>query len=332
MNTSSKMLFMMMTIMSTMMVLSSQDWLNMWIGMEINLMSFIPFMFKNKNNYLSQSSMMYFLMQSLASIIFIMMILLNNYMFIMKMNNWEMNVIMMTMMMKMGMPPFHMWFPEIMTKISWKLCMMLMTWQKVAPLYILSMIMENNLFMMSMTLLSTIIGAIMGLNHTSTRKIMAYSSINHMGWMVACMMMNKKMWMMYLIMYSVMVILTSMLMNKHNIMFINQFNMTNMSMMEKTSLLIMMLSMGGMPPFLGFIPKWMTIKYMIMSNETLLLLMMMMASLVTMSYYMRMMSSMILMTSHSQKWMININKNNKLTPSIMFINMSLPMLIFMFNL
>nr|YP_008963273.1 NADH dehydrogenase subunit 2 [Apolygus lucorum]ADZ52275.1 NADH dehydrogenase subunit 2 [Apolygus lucorum] len=330
--TSSKMLFLMTTIMGTMMVVSSSNWLNMWIGLEINMMSFIPLMFKSKNNFLSQSSMMYFLIQSMASTMFIIMILFNKYMFISFYSTNAQNIIIfITMMMKMGMPPFHMWFPELMSKLNWNLCMFLMTWQKIAPMYILSIIMDNNSIMMMMIVMSTILGAILGLNHTSTRKIMAYSSINHMGWLVACALTFKKLWIMYMIMYSIMVIMICYTLNKYNILFINQFNIKSLTMVEKMSLLIMMMSMGGLPPFLGFMPKWMTIEYMISSNEIMLMLIMVMSSLITLSYYMRMISSISMLMSNSQKW-IFMNKTSKIPSTItLFINMMLPLFFILMN-
>nr|YP_009255546.1 NADH dehydrogenase subunit 2 [Creontiades dilutus]AND82398.1 NADH dehydrogenase subunit 2 [Creontiades dilutus] len=330
MKTSSKMLFFIMTMISTLMVLSANDWLNMWIGLEMNLMSFIPLMFKSKNNFLSQSSMMYFLIQSMASMLFIVTMLMSMFLF-MNMSMILPKIMLFTMMMKMGMPPFHMWFPEVMYKISWLMCIMLMTWQKVAPMYILSLTMNNDMLNMIIIMLSTLTGAILGLNHTSTQKIMAYSSMNHMGWMMACASMSKKLWMMYMIMYSMMTIMLCLNMHKYNIMYMNQFNILSMKMTEKVSLMIMMLSMGGMPPFIGFLPKWITIEYMINSNEMLLLTLMVVSSLITLSYYMRMITPMLMIMSHSQKWMFFYWMNMKSTIKTLYINMMLPMLILLYN-
>nr|UPL65972.1 NADH dehydrogenase subunit 2 [Onomaus tenuis] len=332
MKTSSKLLFFMMMTMSTLMIMSSSNWMNLWIGLEINMMSFIPLMFKPKNNFLSQSGMMYFLIQSMSSIIFLITMLISMY-FILNLNKNMLIklMIMMSMMMKMGMPPFHMWFPEIMSKLKWNMCMLLMTWQKIAPMYIISQMLMNNKITMMIIIISTMMGSIMGLNHTSTRKIMAYSSMNHLGWMTACAVMYKKLWIMYMMLYSMMIIIMCINLNKYNIMFINQFNIKSLTMMEKLSFMIMMLSMGGMPPFMGFLPKWITIEYMMMSKEMFIMIMMTMSSLITLSFYMKMISSISLMMNFSQKWM-NLNKNKKnSTTSMLYINMTLPMLMMLMN-
>lgn len=60
------------------------------------------------------------------------------------------------------------------------------TWQKLAPFVLLSQLQGPNTatLMISLGLLSTLIGGCGGLNQTQTRKILAYSSIAHLGWIV----------------------------------------------------------------------------------------------------------------------------------------------------
>nr|QDI93855.1 NADH dehydrogenase subunit 2 [Tuxedo nicholi] len=332
MKTSSKMMFLLMLIISTVMVLSSSSWLNMWIGLEINLMSFIPLISSPKNIYLSQSAMSYFLIQSMSSMLFITFILMNKYIFLFSDKNITKTMVMLTMMMKMGMPPFHMWFPEIMNKMTWPTCLLLMTWQKIAPLFILSEVIYLDKLTTTVICLSAIMGAIGGINQTSTRKIMAYSSMNHMSWMVSCAAMFKKSWIIYMVMYTILMMIVSLIMHNYNIMFINQMNITSFySNMEKMIIMSMMMSIGGLPPFLGFMPKWIAIQYMIYSKEFIMMMFMIASSLITLTYYLRTSLLMNLIMSHSQKWM-----NLSMTSSyISFItitsNMLLPISILLMN-
>nr|QDI93791.1 NADH dehydrogenase subunit 2 [Tuxedo cruralis] len=331
MKTSSKTLFMMMLIISTILVISSSSWLNMWIGLEINLMAFIPLMSSPKNIFLSQSTMMYFLIQSMSSMMFITFILMNKYIFLWMSSDLSKIMIMLTMMMKMGMPPFHMWFPEIMNKMSWPLCMMLMTWQKLAPMYIVSMTINMNKVTITVICISAVMGAIGGINQTSTRKIMAYSSMNHMSWMFSCAAMFKKSWIMYMTMYIMLMMIISTMMYMYNIMFINQMNTLTNKNMEKMNIISLMLSVGGLPPFLGFLPKWITIQYMISSKEFLMMVVMMMTALITLMYYLRVSFMVNLIMSHSQKWMNHIPTSKSLSTLMMTTNLFLPMFILVMN-
>nr|YP_011010303.1 NADH dehydrogenase subunit 2 [Metrocoris ciliatus]WPW46918.1 NADH dehydrogenase subunit 2 [Metrocoris ciliatus] len=325
-NNSTKMLMMLTLITSTIMVMSSENWFSMWMGLEINMMSFIPMMEKNKNYLVSESKMMYFLIQSMGSILFIFMIIMNPLIMVKEelTKIIIMNIIAMSMMMKMGMAPMHMWFINIMNKMSWNMCLILMTWQKLAPMFILSNTMNSIKTITLWSITSAIIGAIGGINQTSIKKMMAFSSINHLGWMTMCMKFDNEMWMKYLIIYSTIIILLIKTLSKSSINYINQMNMNMKTQMEKTNLLIMMLSLGGLPPFIGFMPKWLVIQSMISTNSLFTLLILMMTSMITLFYYMRLIVPMIMSNNTINKWN-NKNINMKMMYMYSFIiNMMLP--------
>uniref|UniRef100_A0AAU7YRV0 NADH-ubiquinone oxidoreductase chain 2 n=1 Tax=Rhopalus qinlinganus TaxID=3151527 RepID=A0AAU7YRV0_9HEMI len=311
-------------ITSSLITVSSNNWMGMWMGLEINLMAFIPLISSNKDKKSSQAMMVYFLTQSLGSITFLFSILLNSMLFISPLFVSELTkmMIMIGLMIKIGASPFHMWLPEMMPNLGWMECLILMTWQKLAPLMVMNNMIPNNMFVYLSSGMSAMIGAIGGLNQTSLRKIMAYSSINHVGWMLLFMSMNST-WYKYLMIYSIMMFMICTLFYKKNTYFINQINSSSYSMMEKYIYVMMMLSLGGLPPFMGFLPKWMVIQSMIKSNLNLLLLIMMLFSLITLFFYMRMMSSMILSYVMVNKW--NSFKNKMTLFSIMFMNLSLPL-------
>nr|YP_010925297.1 NADH dehydrogenase subunit 2 [Sigara lateralis]WKD80500.1 NADH dehydrogenase subunit 2 [Sigara lateralis] len=321
----SKFLFLITLIMGSMLTLSSNNWFSMWMGLEINLISFIPLITNYKNSS-SESAMIYFLVQSIGSILFISSIIMTS----MLMYKTFMELMMIiSMALKMGMAPTHMWMPEIMEKMSWPNCMILMTWQKLAPLSIMSY-MENKMIII-LALYSTMIGAIGGLNQTSTRKIMAFSSINHLGWMNSTLWFNNQMWIKYFIMYSMITLIVSMYMWMNSIFFINQFK-SNTSMINKINLIIMMMSLGGLPPFLGFLPKWLVIQTLIMNNMYPIMLIMIMSTLLTLFYYLRMMSSIMMMNQYSMKWELKNKKINLMSSMCIIINMMLPtMLIIVLN-
>nr|UPL65390.1 NADH dehydrogenase subunit 2 [Parathyginus sp.] len=324
---SSYILFFTMTIISTMITISSNNWLGMWMGLEMNLMSFIPLISKSKNMKSSQAMMIYFLTQSIGSIILLLAVLMSSMITISPMiyNNLASILIIMSLLLKMGAAPFHMWFPEMMSKMNWKECYLLSTWQKVAPMIVMNNIYSNNWIIYTAIILSTMIGAVGGLNQTSLRKIMAYSSINHMGWMIAMLSM-KTLWWKYLLMYSIIVLMTMIYFNHNNMYFINQVMLMSSSMTEKLVYITLLMSMGGLPPFLGFLPKLLTMQMMMSTELIMILTLMCMFSLITLFYYLRMMSSMILAYSTMNKWMMYQPTNMMLMYSMLFINMMLPLM------
>nr|QEH58954.1 NADH dehydrogenase subunit 2 [Metrocoris sp. XD-2019] len=327
MKMTTKMMMLTTLILSTILVLSSENWMSTWMGLEINMMSFVPLMEKEKSLNSSESKMMYFLIQSMSSILFVFMVIMEPMIMIKEelMKNMFMIVISISMMTKMGMAPMHMWFVNIIKKMSWKTCMILMTWQKIAPMFILSNTIMNLKLISWWSIMSVIMGAIGGINQTSIKKMMAFSSINHLGWMTMCMKFDNEMWMKYIIIYSAMLILILKTLSDKSIMYMNQINMNMKTQMEKMNLLIMMLSLGGLPPFIGFLPKWMVIQSMINTKSMFIVIILMMSSMITLFYYLRMMTPIIMIQSTTNKWN---NKSFKMKKSFMMsiiINMMLPL-------
>nr|YP_009654862.1 NADH dehydrogenase subunit 2 [Pseudomictis brevicornis]QCI09430.1 NADH dehydrogenase subunit 2 [Pseudomictis brevicornis] len=322
---SNKLLFLIILISSSLVTLSATNWLGMWMGLEMNLMSFIPLISKSKSKKSSQAMMIYFLSQSIGSITLLFSVLINSLVFLypIMINELTTILIMISIMIKVGAAPFHFWLPEMMTNLNWPECMLLMTWQKVAPLTVLSNMMPNNWFLYFSVTLSAIVGGVGGLNQTSLRKILAYSSINHLSWMMMFMSMNTC-WYKYLIIYSTLIIMICILMKKKNAFFINQLISNSPSMMEKFTYTILLLSIGGLPPFLGFLPKWMVIQSMINSHMYLLMVFLMLLSLLTLFYYLRMMASYILSYSTTNKWITYKTPNKFMLSMFLLINLTLP--------
>nr|AWN56166.1 NADH dehydrogenase subunit 2 [Chinavia impicticornis]AWN56179.1 NADH dehydrogenase subunit 2 [Chinavia ubica] len=310
-------------IISTVITMSANNWISMWMGLELNMMSFIPIILKNPNKSSSEAAMIYFLIQSISSIVLLMMITMS----MMKTMIPEKVINMITTMMillKLGSAPFHKWMPEMMSKMEWKKCIMMMTWQKLAPLMMMSNL-NNNMLMIKLSIIWSVgVGSIGGINQSSLRKMMAYSSINHLGWMLT---LNKSinLWIIYWIIYSMIITMVCMMFNKYNYLFLNQINSLNMNNAEKTSLFISMLSMGGLPPFIGFLPKWITIQSMMNSKEFIMILYMIMFSLVTLMFYIRTMTNIYLSFNSTMKWM-TINQSKSLSMMILMINFSLPLI------
>nr|APC61744.1 NADH dehydrogenase subunit 2 [Papilio dardanus] len=310
---SNKMFFYFILIFSTLITISSNSWLGCWIGLEINLLSFIPLISSHKNLLSSEAALKYFLTQAIASInflfsILIKMILLKNF----ETNNLITIMINSSMLMKMGSAPFHFWFPNIIEGLSWLNCFILMTWQKISPMIILSYCMNNNFLMMIM-IINTIIGILGGINQTSLRKLMAFSSINNLGWMLATLLISENLWMFYLMMYSFLISILCFTFNLLNTYFINQLFIFNMNSMIKISLLINFMSLGGLPPFLGFFPKWITINFLIMNKFFIISFIFIMMSLIMLFFYIRIIYSSIMFNYLKLKWFKFYMKNNSMS-------------------
>nr|AEY80454.1 NADH dehydrogenase subunit 2 [Scaptodrosophila sp. FZ-2012] len=323
-NNSSKILFFMVMVTGTLIAITANSWLGAWMGLEINLLCFIPLMSDNKNLMSTEASLKYFLTQALASttlLFSIIMLLLKNNM------NYEMNtsyismMMMSSLLMKSGAAPFHFWFPNMIEGLSWMNVLMLMTWQKIAPLMLISYTINKNLLMLSV-ILSAMIGALGGLNQTSLRKLMAFSSINHLGWMLSTLNINESIWMIYFMIYTFLSFTITLMFNIFKLFHINQlFSWFIDSKIFKFTLFLNFLSLGGLPPFLGFLPKWLLIQDLTLNNQYMLLIFLMMSTLITLYFYLRICYSAFLMNYYELNWNKNLKFNSKTMIFYLILNM-----------
>nr|WNO18619.1 NADH dehydrogenase subunit 2 [Tagiades trebellius martinus] len=321
---SNKMFFFFMLIFSTFISISSNSWMGCWIGLEINLLSFIPLISNSNNLFSSEASLKYFLTQTIASINFLFSILLKMiFMKNFEINNFISILINSSLLMKMGSAPFHFWFPNIIEGMSWLNCFILMTWQKITPMILLSYYLNTN-FLIFIMMINTIIGAIGGLNQTSLRKLMSFSSINNLGWLMFSIMVSESLWLLYFFMYTFLVSTMCFLFYILNIYFINQLFMFNMNFLLKFFLMMNFLSLGGLPPLLGFFPKWMLINFLILNKFFIVTFIFIMMSLITLFFYIRIIYSSLLFNYLKLKWLKIYLKNNYM--SIILFNSSISIL------
>lgn len=132
----------------------------------------------------------------------------------------------------------------------------LITWQKIAPLILLSYTLKLDIFIASIIVLSVLIGSLGGLNQTSLRKIIAYSSINHLGWLIAAITIRERLWGLYFRVYTFLSTAIIYILNSFKLFHVNQvFSLNYVSPVKKFAVFTTFLSLGGLPPFLGFLPK-----------------------------------------------------------------------------
>lgn len=170
----------------------------------------------------------------------------------------------------------------------------------------------NNLFFYFSIIISVIFGSFGGLNQTSLRKLIAFSSINHLGWIVAGILNNQNIWKIYFIFYCFLSITVIYLFNSLKIFNLNQiFSSFNFQHLIKTIIFIPLLSLGGLPPFLGFFPKWLIIDLLINLNLIFLVMIIINLTLITLYFYLRISYSAFLLNHNEINWNFQYFFNNK---------------------
>nr|YP_011014810.1 NADH dehydrogenase subunit 2 [Gergithoides gibbosus]WQB38491.1 NADH dehydrogenase subunit 2 [Gergithoides gibbosus] len=311
----SKTLFLMVMMITVMMMMSSNNIMILWMSMEINMISFLPILTKSKKSM--DQPMKYFIIQSVSSSIMLMSTMLNT------MTELPLDsslVLMTSMLMKMGMMPFHLWLPSTMQKITWENCMILSTIQKIPPVLILNQIIKFKMMILPMVL-SSILGSIAAINQVSFKKIMAYSSISNSTWMISSIFFSKQMFLVFMMVYSMLTITIMKKMKTENIMYMNQMN--TMKKDSKLNFTINMMSLSGIPPLLGFLPKWFILQNMIQFSSFMSIVMIL-SSCISTFIYMKIASMMMIEMTITKK----MKKEKSMYNISMMMNLTgIPMMI-----
>ena len=311
-------------IVRTLIALSRSNWLIIWIAIELNLISFIPLINSSLNFQETEASVKYLLVQALGSRLLIIrrisIWILQNLIYLINI------VLLFSLLMKIGMAPCHLWYPSVITSVSWPSAIVLSTWQKLAPLSIMSFIIikTSTLLIAVLAIINAITGGLIGMNQTHLRTIIAYSSITHMGWILALIYRNMSLsTIVYFMLYRILIAPIFYSIYKINSKTVSQINRrSNKYKLQYMFIPIIFLSLGGLPPLTGFFPKWITI-YLISPRSYILLLFLIAGSLINLYFYLNIIFSTILRKSNtSTKW----ETNTKISlPILLFIrSMCLP--------
>nr|AAZ06460.1 NADH dehydrogenase subunit 2 [Anolis altae] len=324
----------------TIITMTSHHWLFAWIGLEMNTLAIIPTIATLHNPRSTEAATKYFLTQAAASAMILFSSMTNAW----QMGTWDIISTMSTpshilltlaLAMKLGLAPMHFWLPEVLQGTTLFTALIISTWQKLAPLALIYLTITNlsTTILIILGLLSAIVGGWGGLNQTQTRKIMAYSSIAHLGWMFSIAPISTNILILNLIIYLIITMaLFCFLIMTQSKTIQDTMMMWTLSPTMTSMVMILLLSLGGLPPLTGFMPKWLILEGLITQNLTSVAMVMAMATLLSLFFYLRLTYTTALTLSPNMlqtkfKWRLNPNNFSllMLTSSSLSI-LSLPMM------
>lgn len=329
--TPSRIIFFIVLIISTIISISSYSWLSIWVGLETNLLMFTPLLSVNKTQPATEASIKYFLTQALASIILLASLSIISHTLILPL--LIKTLFLSSLAVKLGIAPFHFWFPLVINASPWLICLILRTWQKIAPIILLIIaplsFSINILFSLIVTS-RAVLGAINGLNQTQLRPLLAYSSINHIAWIIYTLFLSKPALIIY---FRVYIINSALLILTFN--FSSSFSPHHLASVMSSykilipSIIIGLLSLAGLPPLLGFAPKWLIIEISIQHPNTLpVIILLITSSLITAFFYLNLIFTTLLNVKFIYKPTCHPPKFYTALSIISIITLALPFIIF----
>uniref|UniRef100_A0A088MNY4 NADH-ubiquinone oxidoreductase chain 2 n=4 Tax=Trochilus TaxID=1109100 RepID=A0A088MNY4_9AVES len=268
MNPYAKLTFSMSLMLGTTITISSSHWMSAWAGLEINTLAILPLISKSHHPRAIEAAIKYFLVQAAASTLLLFASMINAWHTgqwdITQLNHPTSSLLLTTAIaMKLGLVPFHFWFPEVLQGSPLITAMLLSTVMKFPPITIFFLTSHslNPTLLTAMAIASAALGGWMGLNQTQTRKILAFSSISHLGWMTIILIYSPKLTLMTFYLYCTMTGAIFLALNATKSLKLSMM-MTSWTKapMLNTTLMMALLSLAGLPPLTGFLPKWLIIQ------------------------------------------------------------------------
>nr|BAV71706.1 NADH dehydrogenase subunit 2 [Sundadanio axelrodi 'red'] len=321
----------------TTLTFASSHWMLAWMGLEINTLAITPLMAQHHHPRAVEATTKYFLTQATAAAMILFASTTNAW----TTGEWDITSIsnplantmtMIALALKIGLAPLHFWMPEVLQGLDLLTGLILSTWQKLAPLALIMQISQtiDPFLLTTLGLMSTLVGGWGGLNQTQLRKILAYSSIAHMGWMIIILLYAPQLTLLALLTYIMMTSAAFLTMKTLSTTKINTLTLTwSKAPILTASSVLVLLSLGGLPPLTGFMPKWLILQELTKQTLSMTATIMALAALLSLYFYLRLCYAAALTISPSTNnsstpWRMATNQN--MLPLAMFTTTALGLL------
>nr|AFN88635.1 NADH dehydrogenase subunit 2 [Etheostoma tennesseense] len=283
---------------------ASSHWLLAWMGLEMNTLAIIPLMAQHHHPRAVEATTKYFLTQATAAAMLLFASTTNAWLT----GQWDIQqmshplpitLVTLALALKIGLAPVHSWLPEVLQGLDLTTGLILSTWQKLAPFALLLQIQPvNSTILILLGLMSTLVGGWGGLNQTQLRKVLAYSSIAHLGWMILVVQFSPSLTLLALLTYFVMTLSTFLVFKLTKS---TSMNMLATSWAKAPALAaltpLVLLSLGGLPPLTGFMPKWLILQELAKQDLAPTATLAAMSALLSLYFYLRLSYAMALTIS-----------------------------------
>nr|AER59037.1 NADH dehydrogenase subunit 2 [Dendroplex picus] len=295
MNPQAKLISILSLLLGTSITISSNHWAMAWTGLEINTLAILPLISKPHHPRAIEAATKYFLTQAAASTL-LLFSCTTNALFT---GQWDITqlthpisclLLTTAISTKLGLVPFHFWFPEVLQGSSLMTGLLLATAMKFPPitLFLLTSPSLNHTLLTTMAIASAALGGWAGLNQTQTRKILAFSSISHLGWMMIIIIYNPKLTLITFYLYCMMTAAIFLTLKTTKMLKLSSM-MTAWTKIPSLNAVLMLalLSLAGLPPLTGFLPKWLIIQELTKQEMTSTATIIALLSLLGLFFYLR---------------------------------------------
>nr|WNH21674.1 NADH dehydrogenase subunit 2 [Stegastes partitus] len=278
----------------TLLTVTSSHWFLAWVGLEINTLAVLPLMSVSFHPRATEAASKYFLVQGTGAALLLYAASADAW----YTGDWHiqhmthpfyLGMITLALALKLGLAPAHAWIPDILQGLDYPTGLILSTWQKIAPFSLLLQIPATNWTMLiALGAYSIMVGGWGGINQTELRKILAYSSIAHMGWMILIMKYYPSLSLLVLVMYMITTSSAFMALKLLKAKSTIALTMTKTKAPAISFITpFILLSLAGLPPLAGFAPKWLALQELAKQGLAIPATVAALSALLSLAFYLR---------------------------------------------
>ena len=285
----------------------SDNLITIYLGLELQTFSTFILIAKNRLSIKSsEAGLKYFILGALSSGFYLLgltILLLTGFSLDIKdillfSNNYlsliSISLFTLSFCFKLSLFPLHFWIPDIYEGSSWDIISLISTLPKISVISVITQLLISTGMLIGFSILSIIIGTIGSLNQTKFKRLLGYSGISHMGFiLLGFSLLNKQGFMVsniYLLVYmltmiSLLILVIRLNFNTKYIIELGSIKFINKIFAVTLSLLI--LSIAGIPPLSGFISKWLLLQSTIDIYYNIVSFVIILFSAIGAGYYLR---------------------------------------------
>ncbi len=348
-------LFILFAILGSFVLISSDNFLTAFIGLELQSLSlYLMAAFNTKNLKSNEAGIKYFSLGALSSgfLLFgISMIYYDTGSFYMQnLNNFTtiseigLSLVLISLFFKVSAAPFHIWTPDVYEGSPTISTLFFASLPKFASLIFLfrvyqelniSGIQSLNYIFQIVCAISLLVGVYGAITQKVIKRLLAFSSINHIGFMLLGIMsyqfMSEGTLFFYLIIYlittfGIFAVLLNLRTVEGELTKISQLNGLRFTSNSKSiSMLVFFFSLAGIPPFAGFFAKFFILSASITDGFFFLSIVAVLSSVIAAFYYLTIIKNMFFNKSEIEL----LDDNNKIGKAI-FVSFGLIITLFFF--
>jgi NADH-ubiquinone oxidoreductase chain 2 len=275
----------------------NQNWFFIWMRIEINTFTFIVIVFFIKN-IKKDILILFFSIQTISSFILLTaFLLLENKM----PNIVEISyTLILAIIIKMGAAPLHNWSIPIGIICSPLNIILFLTIQKIFPFFIIKRYSNFFFYFFLLFLIWGVLwGATQNISQRIFKNIIIISRISQLSWLLF-RLINLTVWETYFIFYLCILVSIKKFFKKNLLRLFSQKN--------NFLIIILFITLGGLPPLIGFFPKAIVIKISLILTLGIILSIILFFSLLDLYVYLRLRILRIFEKKIIFRWRKSLNK------------------------